>query len=84
MDAGWSRGLEAAVRGVFDCERAGLRSELQAFLSSHPEIDSTHLLRQLETLLQRQVCVCVCVSMFGAVSTKEVPHTVKKNCILSA
>ncbi|XP_042179861.1 pericentrin-like isoform X7 [Oncorhynchus tshawytscha] len=54
VDAGWSRGLQAAVRGVFDCERAELRSELQAFLSSHPEIDSTHLLRQLETLLQRQ------------------------------
>ncbi|XP_045553644.1 pericentrin isoform X2 [Salmo salar] len=54
VDAGWSRGLEAAVRGVFDCERAGLRSELQAFLSSHPEIDSIHLLRQLGTLLQRQ------------------------------
>uniref|UniRef100_A0A4W5QWV3 Pericentrin/AKAP-450 centrosomal targeting domain-containing protein n=1 Tax=Hucho hucho TaxID=62062 RepID=A0A4W5QWV3_9TELE len=54
VDAGWNRGLQAAVRGVFDCERAGLRSELQAFLSSHPEIDSTHLLRQLETLLQRQ------------------------------
>nr|XP_046179306.1 LOW QUALITY PROTEIN: pericentrin-like [Oncorhynchus gorbuscha] len=54
VDAGWSRGLQAAVRGVFDCERAGLRSELQAFLSSHPEIDSIHLLRQLETLLQRQ------------------------------
>ncbi|XP_052355300.1 pericentrin-like isoform X4 [Oncorhynchus keta] len=53
VDAGWSRGLQAAVRGVFDCERAGLRSELQAFLSSHPEIDSTHL-SQLETLLQRQ------------------------------
>ncbi|XP_041760284.2 pericentrin isoform X1 [Coregonus clupeaformis] len=54
VDAGWSRGLQAAVRGVLDCERAGLRSELQAFLSSRPEIDSTHLLRQLETLLQRQ------------------------------
>ncbi|XP_055764487.1 A-kinase anchor protein 9-like isoform X2 [Salvelinus fontinalis] len=54
VDAGWSRGLQSAVRGVFDCERAGLRSELQAFLSSHPEIDSSHLLRQLETLLQRQ------------------------------
>jgi hypothetical protein len=74
VDAGWSRGLQAAVRGVFDCERAGLRSELQAFLSSHPEIDSTHLLSQLETLLQRQVCVCV--SVFGAVSTKEVLYTV--------
>ncbi|KAJ8003709.1 hypothetical protein DPEC_G00151130 [Dallia pectoralis] len=54
VDAAWSRGLQAAVTGVFDCERAGLCSELQAFLSAHPEIDSTHLLNQLETLLQRQ------------------------------
>ncbi|XP_034145545.1 pericentrin isoform X3 [Esox lucius] len=54
VDAGWSRSLQAAVTGVFDCERAGLCSELQAFLSAHPEMDSTHLLSQLDTLLQRQ------------------------------
>ncbi|KAL1021956.1 hypothetical protein UPYG_G00020370 [Umbra pygmaea] len=54
VDAGWSRGLQAAVRGVFDCERAGLCSEFQVFLSNCPEMDSAHLLSQLDTLLQRQ------------------------------